>query len=118
PVADLRFTSQPGDLLPYRLRRRSGEVGAAGVELLIVRQLLRPVLGEVLEEVLARAGTEEEQIGPDPGGTCFPRRFHDRPQLLWAIRDPGKDRRHPDPGVHTRIDELFEGSQPLARMCG
>src|SRR5205085_5019240 len=48
-----------GDLRPHGLRVVRAEVGAAAIQLLVLREELRPVAREALEEVLARAGTEE-----------------------------------------------------------
>src|SRR6187431_218697 len=77
--------------LADRLLDRSGharrEVGPTGVELLVAAELLRPVAGERLEEVLARARPEMEQARPDASRAGGSGRAHDLAQLLGTIRE-------------------------------
>ena len=54
-------------------------------ELLVAGQLLRPVLGEVGEEVLSGARPQEEEVRPDPGRARLAGREHD----VGTTRMPG-----------------------------
>src|SRR6478672_2488463 len=118
-VADPELPPQLGELLTERIPLLGAEVGApARIEPLVERQLLGPVLGEVLEEVLTRAGAQEQQVRPDSGRTRLPRRPDHLPHLLWPVGDPGQDRRHADARLHAGIDECLQRLQPLAWMRG
>src|SRR5206468_1413349 len=79
---------------------------------------LRPVLGEMLEEMLPCAGAQEEQIRPDAGRAGLAGGLHDLAELLRAIRDPGEDRSHSDACLDPGLHEARDGTQALARMRG
>src|SRR5918995_3142370 len=117
-ISDPVLLCKRGDLGAKRLRLFGTQVGLPGVELLIQRELLGPVLGEVREEVLARSGSQEEQVGPDAGRARVTRRAHDLPQLLGPVGDAGQDRRHPDARVDARLDKRLDRPQPLAWVSG
>ena len=91
---------------------------AVRVQLLVARQLLGPVAREVLEEVLARPGPEEEQVRPDAGRSGLARGAHDLRELLRPVGEPGEDRRHADARVDSGVDELADRAQTLARVRG
>jgi hypothetical protein len=78
------------DLLSHGLRFVGPEVSAPPIELVVARDELRRVLGKMLEEVLAGAGAEEEQVRPDPGSPCCAGGLDDFGELLGPIGDPGK----------------------------
>src|SRR6266851_597759 len=89
PVANAVFTRERADLVPQRISLLGAEVGAPlRIEPLVERQLLGPVLGEMLEEVLARSRAKEEEIGPDAGRAGFSGGPHDLSQLLGPVGDP------------------------------
>src|ERR1051326_5214185 len=87
PVPDVELARQAPHLLANGLRLRGAEVGAAGIEALVVGQLLGPILGQVLEEMLPRARSEEEQIRPDAGRSGLTGGADDLAQLLGAVGD-------------------------------
>src|SRR5436309_4640089 len=60
----------------HRLRRRAVRVRTA-IEGEIARHQLRPVAREVLQEVLARAGLQIEDVAPDVGGPGVTRGLDD-----------------------------------------
>jgi hypothetical protein len=68
------------------------EVGAAGIQVFVVVQLLRVVARERLEEVLTSPGPQEEEVRPNPAGSRLTRRPDDLLELLGAIRDSRQDR--------------------------
>src|SRR5437870_2739783 len=96
PVPDPEFPGQSRNLGPEGLRLTGPEIGLALVEPFVERELLGPVLGQVLEEVLPRPGAQEEEVGPDSGGPCLAGSQDDLPQLFGPVRDAWQDRRHPD----------------------
>src|SRR5438874_190 len=67
-VADAVLLRQRRDLISHRLRLILPEVGPPGIEPLVALELFRPVLRQVLEEVLPRTRAQEEQVRPDPAG--------------------------------------------------
>jgi hypothetical protein len=79
------------DLSPHGLRLVGPEVSAPPTKLLVVRNELGPVLGEMLEEVLAGTGAEEEQIRPDPGRAGRAGGLDDFSELLGPVGDPRED---------------------------
>src|SRR5215210_7576504 len=92
PVADPELARQARDLLAEWIALRRAQVGAPpGVEALVERQLLRPVLSQVLEEVLTRPGPQKEQVRPDPRGPGLPGRPHHLAQLLRPVGDARQD---------------------------
>ena len=78
---------QGRNCLLHRLHFVRAEIGLAAVELAVLRHELRPVLGEVLEEVFPGPGAEEEQIGPDAGRPGFACSLDDLAELLGAVGD-------------------------------
>jgi len=86
-VADAVLAGGLAHLGADRLCVLRAEVGTAGVEALVP--------GELLREVLARAGAEEEQVRPDAAGPRSPSLADDLLELLGPIGDP---RREPEPG--------------------
>src|SRR5688500_13537803 len=75
-VADAMLSGQGADLLPERIELGAGKIRRAGVQLLVVRELLRPVARERLEEVLLRPRLEVEQVRPDPARARGAGRLH------------------------------------------
>ena len=67
-VANGVAACQLGYLLPDGLRVLGAEIGATRIEPLVVVELIRVVAGERLEEVLARPGSQEEQVRPHSAG--------------------------------------------------
>src|SRR5579862_5231228 len=65
PVADAERPDEAAHVLAHGLHLGGGQVGAPSVELLVVRQELRPVVLELREEVLARPRPEVEEVRPD-----------------------------------------------------
>ena len=96
---------------PHRLGLGAGEVRAAGVQPLVPLELLRPVPGERLEEVLARAGTQVEQVRPDARGAGLARGPDDLGELLGPVGEPGKDRRHADARLDAGVDERRQSAR-------
>ena len=78
------------DLGPHGLRVLGAEVRAAGVEPFVVVELLGVVACEGFEEVLSRAGPEEEQVRPDPACARLSRGTDDFLELLRPVGDPGR----------------------------
>src|SRR4051812_14015641 len=66
PVADSLAAREIPHLVADRGRLGSRQIGPPAVQALVARQLLRPLAGEALEEVLARPGLEIEDARPDP----------------------------------------------------
>src|SRR6476469_6589303 len=73
-VADTVNLRQPTHFFLRGTCIRLREVGAAGVQPLVVRNELRPVPREALEEVLAGPRAQIQQIRPDPAGARLARR--------------------------------------------
>src|SRR5205085_1349487 len=69
PVPDAVLLRERRDRLLDRLRLLLVEIRAAPIKPFVALQLLGPVARQVLEEVLARAGSEKEQIRPDTAGS-------------------------------------------------
>ena len=91
PVRDLQLPRETPDLLAHRLRLGGAEVGPAGVQLLVMRQELGPILGQMLQEVLARAGPQEEEVRPDAGRARLAWRLDDLAELFGPVGDTGED---------------------------
>src|SRR5437660_222416 len=75
-----------------------------------------PVLGELLEEMLSRAGAGEERVRPPPRGpglACGLDRFS---ELLVPIGDAGQTRREADSGLDSGVDEPRHGPHALVRV--
>src|SRR6266511_2800355 len=115
-VPDVALAGEPRNPVTNRFYVVGAEIGPTGIELLVQRQLLRPVLGQMRKEVLTRARAQEEQVRPDPGRPRLPRGTDDLAELLGAVGDPREDRRHADGRLHPGVDELLHGLQPLARV--
>jgi len=106
-----------GDLAPDWLDVLLSEVCPASIEALVARQQLRPIAGEVLEEVLARPGPQVQQIRPDRGCFGVPRCPHDVGHEIRSVGEAGQDRSHPNPSLDAGIDEPGQRGQPLPRRC-
>ena len=87
------------------------DVRAALVQALVARQQLRPVAREVVEEVLARARAQVEDVGPDGGRAGVTRGPDDVGHLRRVVRQPRQDRRHAD----ARIDARRRSASRIAR---
>src|SRR5437762_1211208 len=83
-----------GDPPPHGLRLGRRQVRAPTVELLVALELLGPVAREALEEVLARARAQEEDVAPEMRRARLARGAHDLRELLGPVGDARQDRRH------------------------
>src|SRR5262245_17002270 len=77
PVRDLVARAQFRDLPTDGLGVSRGEVGPPPVESLVALELGGPVTRQVVEEVLARAWTEVQEVGPQVRGARVPGRADD-----------------------------------------
>src|SRR5512145_1361184 len=112
-VGNLVALAKGGDLLADGLGH--GLVHERGaVQAMVSGEELRPVTGQVLEEMLARAGLEIEQVAPHTGGPGVTGGADDRFELLRAVREAGQDGRHADVGVDAGLHQHAQGAQPLA----
>ncbi len=116
----------PGRRAAGRARRRPGRVdgsddpvrdGSREVrplteQRLVALDLLGPVACERLEEVLPDAGTEVDGARPDRARARVARGADDSLELLLAIREAGKDRRHPHADVDPGVGECAYRAQP------
>ena len=73
-----------------RLGLGSRQVGAPRVEALVVGEELGPVARQALEEVLARARAEVEEVRPDAAGAGLARGRDDARELLGWSERPGR----------------------------
>ena len=90
-VGDAVLPGERGHQLPHRLRLLRTEIRATAIQLLVVGDELGPVFGEVLEEVLARAGPQEEEVRPDAGRARLAWRLDDLAELFGPVGDTGED---------------------------
>src|SRR4051794_26916182 len=67
-IHDAVLLRELGNQLPQRLRLLLAEVRAAAVEAFVAVELLRPILREVVEKMLARPRPHEQEVGPDAAG--------------------------------------------------
>src|SRR5262245_43848645 len=93
------------DLLADRRGDRGRKVGARPVQPSVALELFGPVPGEVLEEVLAGAGLQVEEVRPDAGGAGLAGRADDLLELLGPVGDAGQDRGHADARLDAGVDE-------------
>src|SRR2546423_3602333 len=82
PVADPVLGAKLGDEFSNRFPERLRQVRAVRIEPLIALELLRPVMCERLEEVLASTRLQVEQVRPQAGRARLARRPDDILQLL------------------------------------
>jgi hypothetical protein len=94
PVVDTEFAGERRDLAPNRLRFLGTEICPPSVQPAVVGEQFRPVLGQVLEEVLAGAGPQEEEIRPDTRRAGRAGGLDDIAELFGPIRYPREDRRY------------------------
>jgi hypothetical protein len=104
-IRHAEFASEGRDLQSHGLRFVGPEVSPPAIELLVVRNELGPVLSEVLEEVLAGARAEEEQVCPDPRRAGLARGLDDFGELLGPVGDAGEDGEfdHPSRAAWARL---------------
>src|SRR4051812_31525761 len=86
-VADAELLRQARHLGPHGLRLGGREVGPVAVEALVPVELLGPLAGELLEEVLAGPRPEEEDVRPDAARTGLAGCTDDLGELLGPVRD-------------------------------
>ena len=84
-VSDLVFTGQIGHRGPHGLDVLTRQIRPSGVELLVERDELGPLVGQMVHEVLAGAGTHEEQVRPNAGRTCLAGGADDLGELLGSV---------------------------------
>ncbi len=113
-VGDLITGPQVGDLALDRFGDCPRDIGPAGVDRLILGEKLRPVAGEVLEEVLARAGPEVEDVRPDGRRPRVASGAHHLGHERGPVGQPGQDRRQADARLDPGIDERAQRPQPLS----
>src|SRR5205823_11872961 len=92
-VGDLELPPQGVHVRLDRLRRGTVRIRAA-IDRLVARQELGPVTREAFQEVLARAGTQMEDVAPDAGGAGLARGAHPPRPAPPTPRDPPP---HPPP---------------------
>ena len=80
-----------GDLAADRFLLCFAEVRLTSVQVLVHRQELGPITGELLEEVLARSGLEVEGASGDAGGAGRGQGAEQGIQGVVAVGEPRQD---------------------------
>ncbi len=90
-IADHEPVAEVGDLAADRLDHGVRGIRSTGVEPLVVRHQVRPVTGQVLEEMLARAGSAERRsqlaagtTRPSPSTVAARRRERSSAPGTWS----------------------------------